>query len=456
MTYEQALHYLYTRLPVFHRIGSAAYKPGLDNSFRLMKALGNPQRSYRTIHVAGTNGKGSVSHFLAAILQKAGYRTGLYTSPHLVDFGERIKVDGRMIEQAYVIDFVERHKEVFDAIEPSFFEVSMAMAFDYFHACKVDAAIIEVGLGGRLDSTNIIEPDLSVITNISFDHVGFLGDTLAKIAAEKAGIIKRNVPVVIGETLPETLPVFKAKAKEMKTPLIFAEKHYNITSSEKKTPFAGKMIVDVKHVEKNSGQLSEEQLLTIGLSGDYQLKNTATVLTAIDQLNALIKGRRFPPVPPDGEGFISEENIRSGLENVVELTGLQGRWQLLRQHPTVVADTGHNEAGIRSVVEQLNRQQYNALHIVIGMVNDKDITAVLALLPKRAVYYFTQAAIERALPAQDLFRQAQKFALKGKVYPKTSDAVKAAVSNVKENDFVFIGGSNFIVGEAIEDIAWGE
>ncbi len=448
MTYEQTLKYLYDRLPVFHQIGGSAYKPGLDNSFRLMDALGNPHRNYPCIHIAGTNGKGSVSHFLSAILQKAGYKTGLYTSPHLVDFGERIRVNGKMIGQNYVVDFVEEHKALFSDIEPSFFEATMAMAFKYFSDEKIDVAIIEVGLGGRLDSTNIIQPNLSIITNISFDHVGFLGNSLDKIAVEKAGIIKHKTAVVIGEAVPETSPVFEAKAKEMEAPIIFAENQYQITPSEIKCNLAGKMLVDVKATEENRHKLSDS--FTVGLSGDYQLKNIATVLTAARELNKLIKENNFPPAPLSPDAFLNEEIIRSGLENVVELTGLQGRWQTLRQDPTIVTDTGHNEAGIRYVAEQLKHQKYDKLHIVIGMVNDKDINAVLALLPKNAIYYFTQAHIERALPAEELQRQAQGFALIGNAYPEISDAIKAALSNAKEKDFIFIGGSNFIVGEALK------
>ena len=447
MTYHQTLEYLYNRLPVFHHIGSSAYKPGLTNTIRLMEALGNPYRKYHTIHVAGTNGKGSVSHFLAAILQKAGYKTGLYTSPHLVDFGERIKVNGQMIDQHFVIDFVEQRKTLFDDIEPSFFEATMAMAFDYFAAQQVDVAIVEVGLGGRLDSTNVIEPDLSIITNISFDHVGFLGDTLAKIAYEKAGIIKPNTPVIIGEALSETRPIFEQKAAEMNAHIIFAEEQYQVHPNKEQYSSANKMFVDIKCEEK----IKLKNPVAIGLLGNYQLKNTATVLSAVAQLNNLIKKENFPPTPLTIDGLISEEIIRGGLENVVEITGLQGRWQILQQQPTVIIDTGHNEAGIRQVVEQLQHQQYETLHIVIGMVNDKDISSVLKLLPKNAVYYFTQAAVARALSAQEFQQQAQRFGLQGSSFSNTKDAVTAALKQSKEDDLVFIGGSNFVVGEVLEN-----
>ena len=422
-SYAQTIQFLYDRLPVFHQIGGAAYKPGLDNTIQLMNALENPQNKYRTIHVAGTNGKGSVSHMIAAVLQQAGYKVGLYTSPHLVDFGERICVNGKMIEQHYVVDFVEQHKNLFNEIEPSFFEATMAMAFDYFADCQVDVAIIEVGLGGRLDSTNIIKPELSVITNISFDHVGFLGDTLEKIAFEKAGIIKQNTSVVIGEALSETRPVFEVKAQKEKSPIYFAE---DLITVRFKNAESGKM-----HV-----QTSDNKEYVIGLSGNYQLKNVATVLIAIDQLRQL-------------NFNISETHLRDGLENVVEITGLQGRWQVLRQNPTVVADTGHNAGGIQFVVKQLKSQNYKTLHFVIGMVSDKDISSVLVLLPDDARYYFTQAKIPRALPVEELMQNATAFGLKGSSYSTVEQAVRAALDKSDAEDFVFIGGSNFVVGEAL-------
>lgn len=423
MTYAQSIEYLYNSLPVFHHIGAAAYKPGLDNSIRLMNELGNPQNTYRAIHVAGTNGKGSVSHFLAAVLQSAGYKVGLYTSPHLVDFGERIRVNGKMISRQYVIDFVENNKPLMDKIQPSFFECTMAMAFRYFADCEVDVAVIEVGLGGRLDSTNIILPELSVITNISFDHTQFLGDTSAKIAAEKAGIIKPNTPVVIGETTPETKPVFLQKAEAEKAEIIFAEDAQKIDfeSYEK-----GKMVVNT----------SEYTHLQVGLNGIYQLKNIGTTLTAINELQK--------------RGFaIFEEDVRNGLEHVTQLTGLQGRWQVLGENPTVITDTGHNKAGIEAVAHQLKQQKYSKLHIILGMVNDKDISGVLALLPKEAVYYFTNANIDRALKADALQKQAALFGLKGEAHLSVEKAVKSALQNAEREDLIFIGGSNFVVGEAL-------
>ena len=428
--YQSTLDYLYARLPVFHHIGSAAYKPGLENSIALMDALGNPQAKYRTIHVAGTNGKGSVSHFLAAILQSAGYKVGLYTSPHLVDFGERIRVNGKMIEQQYVIDFVTNDEALFSEIEPSFFEATMAMAFAYFADSEVDIAIIEVGLGGRLDSTNIISPILSVITNISFDHVGFLGDTLAKIAYEKAGIIKANTPVVIGEWLPDTRPVFEQKAKNENAKLYCAEELENVISIG--TNLYGNQCVESKDFKD----------LTVGLCGTYQLKNIATVLTVVKVFNQLSSLYNFSKI-------ITDESLRCGLENVAEITGLRGRWETLQTNPTIVCDTGHNVAGIAYVVEQIQAQKYETLRIVIGMVNDKDVSAVLALLPKDAKYYFTQAQIARALPAEDLKIQAESFGLEGKAYVSVIQALISAKNDSKTNDFVFIGGSNFVVGEAL-------
>ena len=421
--YDQTIQYLYDRLPVFHHIGSAAYKPGLNNSILLMSALKNPQKDYPTIHIAGTNGKGSVSHLLAAVLQQSGYKVGLYTSPHLVDFRERIRVNGKMIDQQYVIDFVADHKNLFQEIEPSFFEATMAMAFDYFSDRKVDIAIIEVGLGGRLDSTNIIRPEISVITNISFDHMGFLGDTLEKIAFEKAGIIKQNIPVVIGETVPETREVFESKVIEEDAPIYYAEEFIQVTFKKYENDC---MIVET----------SDNKTYRVGLCGNYQLKNIATTLTAINQLKEL-------------DYKISTDSVMKGFEKVTEITGLKGRWQVLQHSPVVIADTGHNIGGFRYIVEQLKSQTYKTLRIVIGMVNDKDISAVLAILPKNALYYFTQAGIERALPANEFMMKGKSYSLHGMAYPTVIQAVAAAIDESDPEDFVFIGGSNFVVGEAL-------
>lgn len=423
MNYTETLEYLYQRLPVFHQIGAAAYKPGLDNSIQMMQRLGNPQNEYKTIHVAGTNGKGSVSHFLSAILQAAGYKVGLYTSPHLVDFGERIRVNGEKIRQQYVIDFVASQSNLFDEIQPSFFEATMAMAFSYFAAEKVDVAVVEVGLGGRLDSTNIIQPELSVITNIGFDHMQFLGDTLEKISTEKAGIIKQNTPVVVGEYLPETRKVFEEKAEKERAPLIFAEDSQS---------------VHFLRFENDSMKVLADgnTELEIGLCGEYQLKNVATVLAAVEKLRQI--------------GFqISKEALNKGLKDVVSLTGLQGRWQTVKTSPRVVMDTGHNKAGFEYVAHQLKQQKYRKMHVVIGMVDDKDYSGVLSLLPKEAAYYFTAAQTKRAVSPEQLRREGEKYELKGTTYDTVEEAVRAALADAEKDDFVFIGGSNYVVGEAL-------
>ena len=409
MDYQETLTYLYNQVPMFQRVGGTAYKEGLDNTFALDTHFGHPHRQFRTIHVAGTNGKGSVSHTLAAILQSAGYKTGLYTSPHLVDFRERIRINGTPISKDYVVNFVEHERSFFEPLCPSFFELATAMAFKYFADEQVDVAVIEVGLGGRLDCTNIIPPDLSIITNISFDHVQFLGNTLAKIAGEKAGIIKKGIPVVIGETTPETKPVFMAKATEVGAPIFFAEENDH---------------------EDYPGMEYE-------LKGIYQEKNKRTLFTAL-------------PLLKEAGYHIDEENVREGFAHVVELTGLMGRWQKLHDHPTLVCDTGHNVGGITYVVEQLRQQSCHQLHIVIGMVNDKDISGVLALLPKEAIYYFTQASVNRALPAKQLLHLATEAGLKGKAYVSVKNAVRAAMKKSLPEDFIFVGGSNFIVADLLE------
>lgn len=408
MDYQETLKYLYEQVPMFQRVGGAAYKEGLDNTLTLDAHFGHPHHSFRTIHVAGTNGKGSVSHTLAAVLQSAGYKTGLYTSPHLVDFRERIRINGTPISKDYVVSFVKHERSFFEPLCPSFFELATAMAFKYFVDEQVDVAVIEVGLGGRLDCTNIITPDLSIITNISFDHVQFLGNTLAKIAGEKAGIIKKGIPVVIGETTPETKPVFMAKATEVGAPIYFAEENNR---------------EDYPGVEYE-------------LKGIYQEKNKRTLFTAL-------------PLLKEAGYHFDEENVREGFAHVVELTGLMGRWQKLHDHPTLVCDTGHNVGGITYVVEQLRQQSCHQLHIVIGMVNDKDISGVLALLPKEAIYYFTQASVNRALPAKQLLHLATEAGLKGKAYASVKNAVRAAMKKSLPEDFIFVGGSNFIVADLL-------
>ena len=423
MNYQETLQYLYDRLPVFHLVGSSAYKPGLENTYRLMAQLDNPHQKFRSIQVAGTNGKGSVSHYLAAILQEAGYKVGLYTSPHLVDFGERIRVNGQMIDQQYVIDYIQKHIDAIETIQPSFFELTMAMAFSYFADKQVDIAVIEVGLGGRLDSTNIISPELSIITNIGFDHVEFLGDSLPQIAAEKAGIIKPGIPVVIGESLPETKPVFVLKSLEMQSDIIFAEDDDIpvLTRYEQ-----DKMIFNYRKQEFGSG-----------LNGIYQLRNLATIFSAIKVLNNRTTFK------------VSDEALKKGIEHICKLTGLRGRWELLSDKPKVIADTGHNVPGIQAIVNQLKNQHYKTLRIVIGMVNDKDISGVLKLLPIDAVYYFTQAQVKRALPANELKAKAMNYNLSGWSFGAVKDAVNKAIFDANADDLLLITGSNFVVGEAL-------
>ena len=424
MNYQETIAYLYNSAPLFQQVGKAAYKEGLENTFALDDYFSHPHTRFHTIHVAGTNGKGSCSHTLAAILQAAGYRTGLYTSPHLVDFRERIRVDGQPVEEEYVVDFVEKHRGFFEPLHPSFFELTTAMAFDYFARRKVDVAVIEVGLGGRLDCTNIIRPDLCLITNISFDHTQFLGDTLAKIASEKAGIIKKGIPVVIGETTPETRPVFEEKARETGAPIFFAEDE--------------RLLEEVRHAEDGSYlyQTRYYKNLKGELGGFCQEKNTNTLLSA---LRVLMKSSYH----------IGDTDVRKGFSQVCELTGLMGRWQKLSERPAVVCDTGHNVGGIRYIVEQLKCQKYSTLRIVMGMVNDKDISGVLAMLPKEARYYFTQASVKRALPAEKVKELAEGYGLEGNVYPDVKTAYGAALSQSAPDDFIFVGGSSFIVADLL-------
>ena len=424
MNYQETLTYLYNSAPLFQHVGKGAYKEGLDNTHTLDEHFGHPHRKFRTIHVAGTNGKGSCSHTLAAILQAAGYKTGLYTSPHLVDFRERIRVNGTPVSQQFVMDFVENHRAFFEPLHPSFFELATAMAFHYFEQQEVDVAIVEVGLGGRLDCTNIIRPDLCVITNISFDHIQFLGDTLAKIASEKAGIIKNGIPAVIGETTPETRPVFAAKAEEVGAPIIFAEDEHRLHGYTRTAD--GQYAYDTPDFTDLKGELG----------GLCQLKNTNTLLSAIAQLRQA--------------GYhITDEHVRQGFAHVCELTGLMGRWQRIGSNPSIYCDTGHNVGGIQYIVEQLKAQTYDTLHIVMGMVNDKDISGVLAMLPKDATYYFTQASVQRALPAEKVQELAQKFGLQGHTYPTVATALEAAKQNARPTDFIFVGGSSFIVADLL-------
>jgi dihydrofolate synthase/folylpolyglutamate synthase len=431
MNYKETIEYLFTRLPMFQRIGSAAYKANLDNTIAICKLLGNPEKKFTSIHIAGTNGKGSTSHMLASILQEAGYKTALYTSPHLKDFRERIRIDGIMIPEEEVVTFVQRYKSNFERIEPSFFEMTVGLAFEYFAAQKVDVAVIETGLGGRLDSTNVIEPLLSVITNISLDHVALLGDTIEKIATEKAGIIKPKVPVIIGESDPLTIPVFKKKAEENGAEILFADQLYKVSSAKLLAEPELKLVLDI---DKN-GRAYLPALESL-LPGIYQRKNICTVLCAAEKL-----GER---------GFtIKEEHIREGIRNTIKNTGLLGRWQVLSRNPLTIADTGHNEAGIRQVLEQISITPHERLHFVLGMVNDKDITKILKMLPQDAEYYFCQATIPRALDFGLLAKQAGEVGLRGLSYSSVPEALKAAQRNAGVRDLVFVGGSTFTVAEIV-------
>ncbi len=424
MNYQETLTYLYNAAPLFQQVGSKAYKEGLENTLALDAHLEHPHKKFHSIHVAGTNGKGSCSHTLAAILQEAGYRVGLYTSPHLIDFRERIRVNGESIPEDYVVRFIEKERSFFEPLYPSFFELTTAMAFRYFAEVGVDVAVIEVGLGGRLDCTNIITPDLAVITNISFDHTQFLGNTLAQIAFEKAGVIKNGIPIVIGETTEETRPVFEKKAKEVNAPIVFAEDEQRLLNA--KITANGYWNYECSDYPELLGELG----------GLCQLKNTKTLLSAI----TLLKKAGY---------HITEKAVKKGFANVSELTGLMGRWHKLQEHPVIMCDTGHNVGGMGYICEQLKRQTYHQLHIVMGMVNDKDIAGVLALLPSNAQYYFTKANVKRALPEQELLEKAKAFGLQGKCYPDVITAVKEAKKKSLPEDFIFIGGSSFIVADLL-------
>ena len=425
MTYQETITYLYNSAPLFQNIGQGAYKEGLSNTHALDEHFGHPHRTFRTLHVAGTNGKGSCSHTLAAILQAAGYKVGLYTSPHLVDFRERIRVNGAPIEELFVVDFVEQHRSFFEPLHPSFFELTTAMAFHYFAEQQVDVAVIEVGLGGRLDCTNIINPDLSIITNISFDHVGFLGDTLGKIAHEKAGIIKPHTPIIIGEHNDETRPVFLAEATEKQATISFAQE-------------APMIISKGSDVDYDIYQTIPYSELQVALRGYCQEKNVNTLLHAIGELQHI--------------GYnISEEAVREGFAHVCQLTGLMGRWQQLNNFPRLICDTGHNIGGFQYIVPQILAQPCKQLRIVFGMVNDKDINAVLALMPKHATYYFTQASVARALPSHELQTLAAKHGLHGSTYSTVAEATQTALSEANKEDFIYVGGSSFIVADLLTE-----
>ncbi|RYY60120.1 MAG: bifunctional folylpolyglutamate synthase/dihydrofolate synthase [Chitinophagaceae bacterium] len=426
MNYQQTIDYLFARLPMYSRIGAAAYKEDLDNIRVLCTALGDPQNQFKSIHVAGTNGKGSCSHMLAAILQTAGYRVGLHTSPHLHDFRERIRVNGQLCGEEFVVGFTEKINGLIDQLDPSFFEISVAMAFEYFREQKVDIAIIETGLGGRLDSTNIITPILSVITNIGWDHMNLLGNTLEKIAFEKAGIIKPQVPVVVGESLPETKPVFEKRAADLSSPLIFASQQMEVMEWK----WTGRRL-DVQVAKKNE---TDHHHYELDLPGIYQLKNLVTVLAATDVLRK-------------NGWMIEESKIREALSAVKKMTGLHGRWEIIGQDPLLVLDVAHNIEGITQVLEQVEVTRHDQLHLVTGMVNDKEITKLLALLPKNARYYFTQAHIPRAKNAAELKSEAMAAGLTGEVYENVNEAIKAAREAASPRDMILVCGSIFLVAE---------
>ncbi len=431
MTYEETIQYLYNKLPLFSRLGKKAYKADLNNTLALCNYLDNPQKKLKTIHVAGTNGKGSVSSMLAAIFQQSGYKTGLYTSPHLKDFRERIKINGVMISKEFIIDFVDRIKSFSEQIQPSFFELTFVMSLEYFMHEKTDIAIIETGLGGRLDSTNVITPLISVITNIGMDHTDILGDTLEKIAFEKAGIIKQNIPVVIGEALPETKGIFIRTATEKNAPITFAEETFSIQSIQSNNQTLRVQLYDSMQKQSRSYSLD--------LAGLYQGKNVRTCITVM-----LYTKKYFA---------VKEDDIIYALSHIKQLSGLHGRWEVIHQNPLVVLDVAHNEDGIRQLVHQINNSIYKKLHIIFGIVKDKEIEKVLKLLPKEATYYFTKAQIPRALPQDELLLKAKEYNLKGNSYPEVNIALKRAMDKASAQDIIIVCGSVFVAGEVELNLA---
>lgn len=430
MNYQQTIDWLFSRLPMYQRVGTAAYKSDLSNTLALLDVLGHPENHFKVIHVAGTNGKGSVSHIIASILQQAGYKTGLYTSPHLRDFRERIRINGVMIPQDRVVDFVEKYGPSFENIQPSFFEMTVGLAYDYFASEKVDVAILETGMGGRLDSTNVSDPWLSVITHIDYDHTQFLGNSLPEIAAEKAGIIKKGIPVVVGRKQQETHPVFKEIAGKLTSPLIYAEDHVEV-----KPVHWGDAMEKYYDIWFENHLLMEK--VNSPLLGDYQAENIATAFQSVLVLLDL------------GKIKVDLKTMREGFENVIQNTALEGRWQVLKTNPLTICDTGHNKDGITAVVSQLHRMHARQIHFVLGMVSDKDHDEVLRLLPKQATYYFCRADVPRALDAERLRQKAFKQGLNGSVYPSVMHAYRSAQNNAGPNDLVFVGGSTFVVAEVI-------
>jgi dihydrofolate synthase/folylpolyglutamate synthase len=429
MTYKQTLDFLFGQLPAYHRIGKAAYKNNLDNTTALDSYFGHPHTRFRTIHVAGTNGKGSVSHMIASIFQEAGYKTGLYTSPHLRDFRERIRINGTMIPKNRVVAFVNKNYGIIGSLKPSFFEMTVAMAFDFFAREKIDVAVVEVGLGGRLDSTNIIIPELSVITNIGHDHIDLLGNTLSKIAAEKAGIIKKRIPVVIGETQEETSQVFKMVAEEKESPVLFADTKYECHLQK-----IGDLSGERQYCLYN---IAEDKTIrgTIPLGGDYQVNNLKTVGMAFSILRTKFN--------------LNDKNLVDGIRKVIANTGLQGRWQLIKKKPLVICDTGHNKEGLEFVTRQLSEMKYTKLRMVIGFVSDKDLSLIFPLLPRDAEYYFTRASVPRALDEKILLSKASESGLYGKCFSSVRIALDDAIAEAGPNDVIFVGGSTFVVAEVI-------
>ena len=441
MTYQQTLDYLFNSLPMYHRIGQAAYKADITNTVNLMQHLGNPEKKFRSIHVAGTNGKGSVSHMLASVLMQAGYKVGLYTSPHLVDFRERIRINGQMIPQERVTKFVEQHRSYMETLQLSFFEMTVGLAFDYFADEQVDVAVVEVGMGGRLDSTNVITPDLCIITNIGFDHTQFLGDTLPKIAAEKAGIIKPHVPVVIGETHPETRPVFEQRATELQAPIYFADDNCRIIPIDKQASQADGLtfpLLDFQVATPNFQFSIINFQFSCPLTGSYQLKNLATLFQALELL-------------PTVGYTITEQHIRDGIARVVADTGLHGRWEKMDENPLTICETAHNADGVSAMLEKLSEIPYRHLHLIYGCVNDKDFHKILRMLPhERTTYYYSQPSVPRALPVGQLAEAAADLGMVGEAFPQVSDAISAARHAADpQHDLVLVTGSIFLVADAV-------
>ena len=430
LNYQDAIAFLFDRLPMYQRVGKSAYKSNLDTTLALDEYFGHPHRTFKSIHIAGTNGKGSVAHMLSSILQSAGYRVGLYTSPHLTDFRERIRIDGKMIAEEWVTEFVDQHREILEKLSPSFFEMTVAMAFDYFSREKVDFAVVETGMGGRLDSTNIIRPMVSVITNIGFDHSQFLGDTIYKIAVEKAGIIKSGIPVVIGETQEEARLVFSRIAREKGCSITYADEEIQVAYSTQS--LQGTQIMHLSWAEGKKMETIETDLI-----GLYQQKNVITVLAVVEQLTRTGTD-------------IREKDVSKGLAHTRDMTGLRGRWETIGYNPLIICDTGHNSEGIAEVMKQIRQTPWKNLHIVLGLVDDKDPSKILEQLPVEARYYFTQSSVPRSMNREKLAAEGLRYGLYGQVCPSPLNALKIALSKSDPEDLIFVGGSTFVVAEVLE------